>query len=93
MRAPGRGHLPGWPSNRAIEIPGSRAGRTGDKDRGVGHRHTQTDLRFVLDLAAAGKVRCRIEAQPLAHINSVLEQMHKGAITARVVLTPGTSGL
>jgi alcohol dehydrogenase, propanol-preferring len=47
----------------------------------------------VLDLAAAGKVRCRVEAQPLARINSVLDQMHKGAITGRVVLTPGTSRL
>ncbi len=54
---------------------------------------TRADLRAVLDLAAAGKLRCRVEAQPLAHINSVLEQMHKGAITGRVVLTPGASRL
>ena len=48
----------------------------------------RADLRAVLDLAAAAKVRCRVEAQPLEDINSVLEQMHKGAITGRVVLTP-----
>ena len=54
---------------------------------------TRKDLRAVLDLAAAGQVRCRVEAQPLANINSVLEQMHKGAITGRVVLTPGTTRL
>jgi len=47
---------------------------------------TRQDLREVLDLAAAGKVRCTIETRPLEAINEVFEQMRQGKITGRVVV-------
>jgi propanol-preferring alcohol dehydrogenase len=49
---------------------------------------TRADARDVLDLAAAGKLRCRIEARPLAQVNDVLDAMRRGAIQGRVVLEP-----
>ncbi|HWO02589.1 MAG TPA: zinc-dependent alcohol dehydrogenase [Blastocatellia bacterium] len=48
---------------------------------------TRQDLREVLDLAKAGKVRCTIETRPLEAINEVFDQMRQGQITGRVVLT------
>jgi propanol-preferring alcohol dehydrogenase len=50
---------------------------------------TRDDLRAVLDLAAAGKLRCRTETQPLERVNEVFEQMRRGEINGRVVLTSG----
>jgi alcohol dehydrogenase, propanol-preferring len=50
---------------------------------------TREDLRAVLDLAAAGKLRCRTEAQPLDQINQVLDRMRAGGIYGRVVLRYG----
>ena len=50
---------------------------------------TRKDLREVLAFAAAGKVRCEIAARPLAEVNSVLEELRRGQICGRVVLTPG----
>ena len=47
---------------------------------------TREDLREVLDLAAAGKVRCRIETSPIERINEIFEQMRRAQITGRVVL-------
>ena len=47
---------------------------------------TREDLREVLDLAAAGKVRCRIEISPIERINEIFEQMRRAQITGRVVL-------
>jgi propanol-preferring alcohol dehydrogenase len=49
---------------------------------------TRQDLREVLAMAAAGKVRCQVTARPLAQANVVLEEMRAGRITGRVVLTP-----
>jgi len=48
---------------------------------------TRDDMRAVLDLAAAGKLRCLIETQPLAQVNAVFERMRRGQINGRVVLT------
>lgn len=48
---------------------------------------TRQDLREVLDLAAAGKVRCTIETRPLEAINEIFDQMRSGQITGRVVVT------
>ena len=48
---------------------------------------TRQDLREVLDLAAAGKVRCTIETRPLEAINDVFDEMREGRITGRVVVT------
>ena len=48
---------------------------------------TRDDLREVLELAAAGKIACRIETRPLDQINETLDDMRNGRITGRVVLT------
>jgi propanol-preferring alcohol dehydrogenase len=48
---------------------------------------TRADLREVLDLAAAGKVRCQTQPRPLEAINDVFDEMRRGSITGRVVLT------
>ncbi|HEX7436309.1 MAG TPA: zinc-dependent alcohol dehydrogenase [Caldimonas sp.] len=47
---------------------------------------TRDDLRATLDLAVAGKLRCRIEEAPLEQINDVFERMARGAINGRMVL-------
>jgi propanol-preferring alcohol dehydrogenase len=49
---------------------------------------TRQDLREVLDMAARGLVRCRIEVSPLAQVNEVLQAMRSGAIQGRMVLDP-----
>jgi propanol-preferring alcohol dehydrogenase len=48
---------------------------------------TRADLREVLDLAAAGKVRCKIETRRLSQINEIFQEMREGRITGRIVLT------
>lgn len=48
---------------------------------------TRDDLRATLELGASGKVRCHTETKPMDRVNEVLEQMRRGAITGRVVLT------
>jgi propanol-preferring alcohol dehydrogenase len=49
---------------------------------------TRQDLREVLAMAAAGKVRCQVEARPLAQANEALELLRKGQVSGRIVLTP-----
>jgi len=49
---------------------------------------TRQDVRDVLDLAAAGKVRCLVETRPLSQVNAVFEAMRAGRIHGRVVLDP-----
>jgi alcohol dehydrogenase, propanol-preferring len=48
---------------------------------------TRDDLRQVLELAAAGKIACRVETRHLDEINDVFDEMRAGRITGRVVLT------
>jgi alcohol dehydrogenase, propanol-preferring len=50
---------------------------------------TRLDLREVLALAAAGKVRCQVAAWPLAQANEALNLLRKGKVSGRLVLTPG----
>ncbi len=50
---------------------------------------TREDLRAVLEMAAAGKLRCRTESQPLDQVNQVLDRMRSGGIYGRVVLRYG----
>jgi alcohol dehydrogenase, propanol-preferring len=50
---------------------------------------TRDDLRAVLELAAAGKLHCQTESQPLDQINQVLDRMRGGGIYGRVVLRYG----
>ena len=47
---------------------------------------TREDLREVLELAASGRVHCKVEKRPLEHVNDVFDEMRQGKITGRVVL-------
>ena len=47
---------------------------------------TREDMRAVLDLAVADKLRCQIEMQPLAEVNEVFARLQRGNISGRVVL-------
>ncbi len=49
---------------------------------------TREDLSEILAMAANGKVRCQVAARPLADANEVLEQLRRGNISGRIVLTP-----
>ncbi len=49
---------------------------------------TRQDLREVLAMAAAGKVRCQATSRPLFQANEVLEELRRGQISGRIVLTP-----
>jgi alcohol dehydrogenase, propanol-preferring len=49
---------------------------------------TRQDVREVLAMAAAGKVRCQVATRPLAQANDVLEELRCGRIRGRIVLTP-----
>jgi propanol-preferring alcohol dehydrogenase len=48
---------------------------------------TREDLRELLALAAIGKVRCKVETRSLDEINHILDEMRRGLITGRVVLS------
>ncbi len=47
---------------------------------------TREDVREVLELAAAGKVKCQVETRPLEQVNDVFDEMRRAKITGRVVL-------
>ena len=49
---------------------------------------TRQDLWEVLSMAAAGNVRCQVVARPLSQANEVLDQLRKGQVSGRIVLTP-----
>src|SRR5215831_17102672 len=49
---------------------------------------TRQDLQEVLALAGAGKLRCQVESRPLSQVNQVLDDLRRGQVTGRVVLTP-----
>jgi len=49
---------------------------------------TREDLREVLALAAAGKVRCQTATRPLAQVNEALAQLRDGQVSGRIVLAP-----
>lgn len=61
------------------------AGEVGIQASAVG---TRQDLREVLAMAAAGNVRCQVTARPLDQANEVLEELRRGQICGRMVLTP-----
>src|SRR5260370_19332736 len=44
---------------------------------------TREDLREVLALAAAGKIRCRVGTRPLAEANQALDQLRSGQVSGR----------
>jgi propanol-preferring alcohol dehydrogenase len=47
---------------------------------------SREDLREVLQLAAEGKVRCRVETRAFTEVDSVLDEMKNGQVLGRVVL-------
>jgi len=49
---------------------------------------TRQDLREVLAMAAAGKVRCQVAARPLTEVNEALAQLRRGQVSGRLVLAP-----
>jgi propanol-preferring alcohol dehydrogenase len=49
---------------------------------------TRQDLRAVLAMAAEGKIRCQVTTRPLAEASTALEQLRRGQISGRIVLTP-----
>jgi alcohol dehydrogenase, propanol-preferring len=49
---------------------------------------TRQDMRELLEMAVAGKVRCQVSARPLAQANAVLDELRAGAVSGRIVLTP-----
>lgn len=49
---------------------------------------TRQDLREILAMAAEGKVRCEAFPRPLAQVNEVIDELRRGRITGRAVLTP-----
>lgn len=48
---------------------------------------TRQDVAEVLEMAAGGKIRCQVETRQLDEINEILEDMRRGRITGRVVLS------
>jgi len=49
---------------------------------------TRRELREVLAMAAARKIRCQVTPRPLAQANDVLEELRRGRLSGRAVLTP-----
>ena len=49
---------------------------------------TREDIRELLAVAAAGKVRCQVTTRPLAQANEVLAELRAGAVLGRIVLVP-----
>ncbi len=47
---------------------------------------TRDDLRETLEMAASGKIRCRVETGDLNDINDIFDRMRRSEITGRVVL-------
>lgn len=47
---------------------------------------TRAEMRELLDLAAAGKVRCEVEVHPLHAVNEVFKRMDRGEISGRAVI-------
>jgi propanol-preferring alcohol dehydrogenase len=49
---------------------------------------TRENLRDVLAMAAAGKLRCRVATRPLSEANEVLDELRRGQVAGRIVLQP-----
>jgi propanol-preferring alcohol dehydrogenase len=48
---------------------------------------TRADLREVLQFAAEGKIKCRIERRSFDQVGNALEEMREGRLVGRVVMT------
>jgi len=49
---------------------------------------TRQDMRELLAMAAAGKVRCEVAMRPLTQVNEVFEQLANRQVRGRMVLVP-----
>jgi propanol-preferring alcohol dehydrogenase len=49
---------------------------------------TRQDLREVLAMAGAGKLRCQVTTRPLEQAPEALEQLRRGQVSGRIVLVP-----
>lgn len=49
---------------------------------------TREDLRELFDLVERFPIRCRIETRPLEEVGHVFDELKRGAVLGRVVLTP-----
>jgi alcohol dehydrogenase, propanol-preferring len=49
---------------------------------------TRKDIREVLAMAAAGRLRCQTTRRPLTEVNAVIDELRHGQIPGRAVLTP-----
>jgi len=47
---------------------------------------TRQDLREVLAMAAAGKIRCRVATRPLSEASQALDQLRSGQVSGRIIL-------
>ncbi|MGP4952931.1 zinc-dependent alcohol dehydrogenase, partial [Psychrobacter sp. T6-1] len=47
---------------------------------------TRLDLQESLDMAAKGKVKATVAAEPLENINDIFERMRDGKIEGRIVI-------
>lgn len=50
---------------------------------------TRQDLKEVLAMAESGKVHCQVTTRPLESANEALEELRRGQVAGRIVLTPG----
>jgi D-arabinose 1-dehydrogenase-like Zn-dependent alcohol dehydrogenase len=48
---------------------------------------TREDLRELFDLVERFPIRCRIETRPLEDAGSVFEELKRGTVLGRIVLT------
>jgi len=53
---------------------------------------TRQELREVLALADAGKLKCEVTTRSLSEVNRALQELERGQITGRVVLTVPAAG-
>jgi len=49
---------------------------------------TRTDLQELFDLVDRSNIRCHIETRPLEELPSIFDQLKRGAILGRIVVTP-----
>jgi alcohol dehydrogenase, propanol-preferring len=49
---------------------------------------TRQDLREVLAMASKGKIRCHVATHPLTNVNLVMDQLRRGQVSGRIVLSP-----
>ena len=63
--------------------PVTAAIRVSVPDRGL-----RQDLRAVLAMAAAGKIRSQVTTRPLTQVNEAMADLRNGTVSGRIVLTP-----